>query len=171
MVLKSLLLLVLAAYCQAASSRVENSLCLKIYSARYGYVSRYGPYNDLDLLEFSKTKPAAVFKVIPTRILQEIKSQKCVHRITNTNMQLVLKHDCSNGLLNPVDKWMYNDFKLQDYTAPGAPCWSPWNYQGRDPPAVKFVPGLSTCAEYNKINLVIVSCPDASSDEFHSQKY
>ena len=134
---------------------VENSLCVKIYSSRYGYLSRYGLYHDLDLLEFSKTKPAAVFKVIPSDILQEIKTKKCVHRITNTNMQLVLTHDCSNGLLNPVDKWIHKDLKLRDYTAPGAPCLSPWNYQGRDPSAVKFVPGLSTCAEYNKIHVVI----------------
>ncbi|XP_046846164.1 uncharacterized protein LOC124439908 isoform X2 [Xenia sp. Carnegie-2017] len=173
MVFKSLLLLVLAAYCQeAAGVRVEVDVCLKIYTARYGNVSHYGVYGNLDFLEFSKNKPAAVFKVLPKSMLQEISTKKCVHRISNGNKQLVLTYDCSEATMFPVDMWKYNSVKkwLQDLTSSGEVCLSPWT-NSRAPYDIQTLTGLSPCALWNQMNMIGVPCPAASSDELEKQKY
>ena len=119
-------------------------------SERYGYVHHYGIYDKQDLLSFSLTAPPAQFRVKGERILQEVITKKCIHRVTDGNQQLILNKTCDGDF---IDKWRYSpsDRHLQDTSAPGQGCFSPWNYAGRPPQDLNITTGLSPCDTWNEI--------------------
>lgn len=108
------------------------------------------------MLEFSFYKPAAVFKVLPKGMLQEMSTKKCVHRLSNGNRQLVLRDNSCKASMFPVDIWEYNSVKkwLIDVTCPGLMCWSPWA-NSIPPYDIKILAGLSPCDVWNQVNLVL----------------
>jgi hypothetical protein len=123
-------------------------------------VHHYGIYDNLDLLEFSKTLSAAHFRFTSTNVLElqetpSTKPKKCVNRLTNTNEQLILTENCDGG-----DQWAYNSTAqlLQDQTAQDKGCFSPWNYRGRPPPDLDITAGVSPCDGWNQIILEAGGC-------------
>ena len=120
-----------------------------IQSFRYSYVCHYGIYDKLDLLEFSSTQTPAHFCFTSNNALQEVVTGKCVNSVTNSNLQLVLTNDCS-GLF--FHQWVYNPNSKQLININTGYCFSAWYYL-LPPPEVQFVPGLSPCAEWNRVML------------------
>ncbi len=112
----------------------------------------YGFYDNLDLLEFKlNTSSPAHFRFTSLNVLQEINSQKCVNRRTDGNQQLVLTYNCDG----PVrDQWVYNSTTqlLQDVTAPGKGCFSPWS-NDMPPYDIEILTGVSPCDGWNQIIL------------------
>ena len=105
----------------------------------------YGTYENLYLLEFSKTQPPAYFCFTNTLALKELESGKCVGTISKTNLQLVLTNNCKR-------LWRYNSDNESLIDIKAEYCFSPWSYS-KPPPEVRFVPGLSPCAKWNRVVL------------------
>jgi hypothetical protein len=126
-------------------SATEN---FTISSARYGHVRYYGIHENLGLLEFSKSLPPAYFFFTTNFALQEVKSGKCVDTLSKTNRQLVLTSHCKVS-------WRYSqdtENLISTNTDKSGDCISPWSYS-KPPAEVQFVPGLSECAEWNRVVL------------------
>ena len=121
-----------------------------IGSPEYGHVQHYGFYENLDLLDFSKTQPPTQFCFTTNEALLDVEAGKCVGFISSTNLQLVLLVDACDGI--SLQQWLYYSDQqlLVDITT--TLCMSPWDYPV-PPPDVQFVPGLSPCAEWNHIIL------------------
>ncbi|CAB3976565.1 Hypothetical predicted protein [Paramuricea clavata] len=148
MLFKSLLTLtILVLSCSAAVLPTGcASANFTIYSEQYGYLRRYGIYENLDLLEFSRTLPPSYFCFTSNYALEEIESGKCVGLETSTDLQLILTNNCK-------ETWMYNSNEQKLVDSNIGYCVSAWNYPV-PPPDVQFVSGLSPCAEWNHIVLI-----------------
>ncbi len=116
---------------------------------QFGYVHRYGIYDNQDLLNISTTSTPAHFRFTSNNALQEISTEKCVARLTASNYQLVLIN-CAFGAF--VDKWVYDSTQefLEDVTV--GQCLSPWG-NTMPPFDIKILVGLSTCAAWNEVIL------------------
>ena len=116
-----------------------------ITSGHYGHVHHFGILGNLDFLEISQTQTPAYFCFTNNLALKELESGKCVDTITNTNLQLVLTNNCKGP-------WRYNPDNKNLTGIKGGYCLSPWLYSKR-PHEVRFVPGLSPCAKWNRVIL------------------
>ncbi|XP_028403883.1 uncharacterized protein LOC114526472 [Dendronephthya gigantea] len=116
---------------------------------QFGYVHHYGIYEKLDLLEFSTTLSPTHFVLKSNGALQDVETGKCVNSITRTHFQLVLSNVCSGP---DVDLWTYNSSNERLVNINTGLCFSPWYYP-LSPSDVSYVPGLSPCADYNRMIL------------------
>lgn len=116
----------------------------------FGYVHNYGLFEGLDLLNLTNDLSAVCFRLLSNDALQDIVTKKCLHRLTPTNRQLVLK-ECNGPI---PDTWEYNSTSeyLMDLTMGQGWCLSPWVYD-LPPPDISYVPGVSPCGIWNYITL------------------
>ena len=126
---------------------VDEDQTFRILSPQYGYVHHYGVYDNLDLLNFSRTAAPAHFSFNSDKTMQEMSTGKCVATLTATNYQLILV-DCNTGPY--IDHWEYNSTLLRDVDIGW--CWSPWG-DSLPPFDIKILCGLSPCDGWNTINL------------------
>lgn len=131
---------------------LAEDVTYQIKSIQHGSVSRYGPYENLDLLQFSKTGKAAHFIFTRENALQLVDkptttSKKCVTRKTDNDKQLILTDNCT------IDRWVYNatSRQLRDMTAPDQGCFSPLDFRNSSPPDLHFTAGLCPCSDRDQI--------------------
>ena len=120
-------------------------------SGEYGYVHRYGIYENLDLLEFSTSLPPAYFCFTTNGALQELKSGKCAGRVNSYNYQLTLTYKVCNDEAF-FEEWKYDSTKQQLVDTDLGLCFNPW-YYFKQPTDVQVVPKLSDCSESDPIIL------------------
>ena len=122
-----------------------------ITSEPHGYVHHYGIFGNFDFLEYSKTQPPAYFCFTNNFALKELVSGKCVGIISNANKQLILTNNCR-------ELWRYNpeNETLIAIKYP-AHCFGPWEYTAQQP-EIKYIPGLSPCAHWNRVVLNLSKC-------------
>ena len=119
----------------------------------YGYVHHYGPYGDVDFLQFSITRKPAHFIFTSKNALQlvnkTIKDKRCITRKTYGDQLLRLTGNCT------LDSWIYDSSKrwLRHTKAPGMGCLSPWDHRLKPPPDLHITTGVSRCSDWNEIIL------------------
>lgn len=114
----------------------------------------YGPYDDVDFLQFSHTLTPARFIFTSKNALQLVnettKAKRCVTRKTNGDQLLRLTGNCT------LDPWVYDSSKrwLRHMTAPGGGCFSPWDHTFKPPLDLHITSGVSPCSDWNEVMLV-----------------
>lgn len=121
-----------------------------------GYLSRYGARGDLDLLEITTRVPPSIFKFLSNSAVQHVKSGTCWNLAQGHGMQVVLTSNCFG---KDVAKWRKVHHNKGHgsvffvYDSPGNPgygqCFSPWDYRHKKPEEIKYIPGLTRCADWN----------------------
>ena len=133
---------------------VDVEKTYQIRSMEYGYVHHYGPYGDVDFLQFSNTRAPARFIYTSKKALQLVnettEAKRCVTRKTLGDQLLRLTGNCS------LDPWFYDSTKrwLRHKTPSGKGCFSPWDHTSKPPLDLYVTSGVSPCSDWNEIMLI-----------------